>query len=149
LLVFGSCALLCTLGAAAAFLPAGPLLLGVLLVIGFGALGLFPNYYAFSQELTTRHQGKVTGALGCCCWLAIAPLHEAVGDLVIQTGSYSGGMAAAAFAPLVALGALALFWGKMTSAERPLSTEESNDSRRTARSSNVPVEIPPPASQHR
>jgi ACS family hexuronate transporter-like MFS transporter len=112
LAVFGCCALLCTLGAVAATLPAGPLLLGVLLVIGFGALGLFPNYYSFTQELTSRHQGKVTGALGCSCWLAVAPIHEAVGDVVKQTGTYSAGMAVAAFAPLLALGALAFFWGR-------------------------------------
>ena len=112
LLVFGACALLCTLGVVAAFLPGGLLLLGVLLVTGFGALGLFPNYYAFSQELTARHQGKVTGALGCSCWLAVAPIHEAVGDLVKQTGSYAAGIAVAGFAPLLAAGALAWFWGR-------------------------------------
>jgi hypothetical protein len=112
MLVFGSCALLCTLGGPAAFLPAGPVLLAVLLVIGFGALGLFPNYYSFSQELSARHQGKVTGALACINWLAIAPIHEAVGNVVKQTGSYSAGMAAAGFAPLLGVGALALFWGK-------------------------------------
>jgi hypothetical protein len=110
LAVFAACALLCTLAGTAAFLPRGPLLLGVLLVIGFGALGLFPNYYSFSQELTARHQGKVTGALGCSCWLAMAPVHEAVGDVVKQTGSYSAGMAAAGFAPLVGAAALFLFW---------------------------------------
>jgi ACS family hexuronate transporter-like MFS transporter len=115
LIVFGSCALLCTLGVVVAFLPRGPFLLGVLLVIGFGALGLFPNYYSFSQELSARHQGKVTGALGCSSWLAVAPIHEAVGDLVRQTGSYSVGMAAAGCAPLLAVGALVLFWGRDSS----------------------------------
>src|SRR5262249_3620930 len=118
LVVFGACALLCTLGAVAAFLPTGRLLLGVLLVIGFGALGVFPHYYSFSQELTARHQGKVTGSLGCCCWLAVAPIHEAVGDLVKQTGSYSAGMAVAGFAPLLGLAALAIFWGRDASARR-------------------------------
>ncbi len=112
LAVFSACALLCTLAAAAAFLPPGPMLLGVLLVIGFGALGLFPNYYSFSQGLTSRHQGKLTGALGCTCWLAMSPVHEAVGDVVKETGSYSAGMATAGFAPLVAVAALILFWGK-------------------------------------
>src|SRR5262249_6912126 len=101
LTVFAVCALLCTLAGVAAFLPRGPLLLGVLLVIGFAALGLFPNYYSLSQELTSRHQGKLTGALGCINWLAMALLHELVGDSIKRTGSYSLGMALAGLAPLL------------------------------------------------
>ena len=88
------------LGAVTAVLPRGPLLLGTLLVIGFAALALFPNYYSFSQELTKKHQGKVSGALGCCFWLSVAPVHEAVGETVQQTGSYAVGMTAAGVAPL-------------------------------------------------
>lgn len=125
LAVFALGAGLCTLAVLAAFLPRGPLLLGVLLVIGFAALGLFPNFYSLSQELTLRHQGKLTGALGCSCWLAMAPVHEAVGDLVKQTGSYSLGMAAAGLAPVVALGALLLLWDKGPSARETPAGEES------------------------
>jgi ACS family hexuronate transporter-like MFS transporter len=111
-LVFGVCALGTTLSVAAAFLPTGPLLLGVLLLIGFAALGLFPNYYSFSQELTVRHQGKLTGALGCICWLAMYLLHELAGESIKETGSYSQGVALAGLAPLVGVAALLLLWGK-------------------------------------
>jgi ACS family hexuronate transporter-like MFS transporter len=111
-IVFVACALLTTLSVPAAFLPRGPLLLGVLLLIGFAALGLFPNYYSFSQELTVRHQGKLTGALGCINWLAMYLLHELAGESIKQTGSYSQGVALAGLAPLVGVAALLLLWGK-------------------------------------
>jgi ACS family hexuronate transporter-like MFS transporter len=41
-------------------------------VTGFASLGLFATYFALSQELSGRHQGKVTGTLGAInsVWLA-------------------------------------------------------------------------------
>lgn len=111
--VFAVCAVLCALGGlAAAFLPAGPMLLAMLLIVGFGALGLFPNYYSFSQELSAHHQGKVSGALGCSVWLSMAPVHETVGEFVQGGGSYSMQMAIAAVLPLFGLAAIVLWWGK-------------------------------------
>lgn len=111
--VFAFCALLCAVGGlSAAFLPAGPLLLAVLFIVGFGALGLFPNYYSFTQELSAHHQGKVSGALGCCVWLSMAPVHEAVGAFVKESGSYSLQIAIAALLPMIGLAVLLLWWGK-------------------------------------
>lgn len=110
--VFCTCALLTTLSVVVAYLPAGPLLLGLLLVIGFAALGLFPNYYSFSQEITVQYQGKVTGALGCACWLSMSLLHELVGESIKETGKYSQAMSVAGLMPLLGVAALLLFWGK-------------------------------------
>jgi ACS family hexuronate transporter-like MFS transporter len=110
--VFAVCALLSLLSMAVAYLPAGPLLLGLLLVIGFAALGLFPIYYSFSQEITVQYQGKVTGSLGCINWLAMALLHELVGDSIKRTGSYSEAMALAGVAPALGLLVLLFLWGK-------------------------------------
>jgi ACS family hexuronate transporter-like MFS transporter len=110
--VFAACAGLTTLSVLAAVLPKGVLLLQTLLVIGFGSLGLFPVYYSFSQELTTRHQGKLTGSIGCINWLMMYLLQACVGEFVKQTGSYSLGVAAAGLAPLAGLTALLLLWGK-------------------------------------
>jgi hypothetical protein len=96
----------------AAYLNTGLLLLGVFLVIGFAALGMFPNYYTFSQEITVRYQGKLTGTLGCICWLAMSLLQEVVGDSVERTHSYTTSVALAGVAPLLAVAVLLLFWGK-------------------------------------
>ena len=107
--VFLLCALLTMLAFVAAGLPSGWLLLAVLLVIGFGALGLFPNYYSFTQELSSRHQGKVTGSLGFICWMAMATSKIFEGQLN-KDGDYSTGVALAGIPPMLAFFVLLLFW---------------------------------------
>lgn len=86
------------------------LLCGVLLAVGFGALGLFPLYYSLSQELTVRHQGKVNGALGCVTWLATALMHPLVGGWLDRTQQYSWVVAGAGVVPVFGLLALILLW---------------------------------------
>jgi ACS family hexuronate transporter-like MFS transporter len=115
LLPFAACALLTSLSTVAAFLPAGWPLLATLLVIGFGALGLFPGYYAFSQELSTRHVGKVVGLLGFVNWIVTALMHPLVGRQIDETQSYAAGLFAAGLVPLVGLAALLLFWDRRVS----------------------------------
>src|SRR5262249_11139200 len=111
-LVFTLCASATTTSVVAALLPSGPLLVAVLLLIGFATLALFPAYYSFSQDLTVRHQGKLTGALGCICWMSMALLHELVGEAGAATPSYSAGAGpAGALPPLRGGGPLPL-WGE-------------------------------------
>jgi MFS transporter, ACS family, hexuronate transporter len=111
-LVFFGFALLTTLCAAVPFLPGTWTLVAALVVVGFGALGVFPNYYSFSQDLTVRHQGIVTGTLGCCCWVAMAVWQKTIGLLVTSTGSYTIPFLIAGIAPLLGFAVLLLFWGK-------------------------------------
>jgi ACS family hexuronate transporter-like MFS transporter len=108
-LVFFAYALLTTLSFVVAVLPAGPELLGLLLIVGFGSLGLFPIYYALSQEMSVRHQGKVTGTLSCTTWMVSALMHKYVGRWLDQTKDYSLVVALAGLAPLLAVIVLA-FW---------------------------------------
>jgi ACS family hexuronate transporter-like MFS transporter len=110
--VFTTCAALTTLSVGAAILPAGAPLLGLLLLVGAGSLGLFPCYYALSQEISTRHQGKLTGLLGMTAWLTAAPLHKFFGRFIDQTGSYDLGVALAGCVPLVAAAVWWLFWDR-------------------------------------
>src|SRR6185312_16319230 len=124
LLVFSAGAVVTTLSLVAAVLPAGWPLLAVLLVIGFASLGLFPNYYSFTQELSERHQGKVTGALGCICWMFMSLLHEVVGDVVQRTGTYSLGVGCAGLLPLLGVAVLVLFWGQTPARTIPVLVEE-------------------------
>jgi ACS family hexuronate transporter-like MFS transporter len=122
--VFLFFSLLTTLSAVAAFLPTGPLLLGTLLVIGFGALGVFPTYYSFSQELTVRHQGKLTGLLGFISWTAQAALQALAGVSIDATKSYTIGIIVAGFLPLTGWIVLALFWRRSDKPVPALAPEE-------------------------
>lgn len=118
-LVFGVCALLSALTAAAAALPQGWALLGVLLVVGAGTLGLFPCYYSFTQEMSPQHVGKATGILATIAWLATSPLQNRFGWLVDKTGSFDLGMATIGWLPLVGLLAMLLLWRHGDPEEEP------------------------------
>jgi ACS family hexuronate transporter-like MFS transporter len=110
LLVFLACALLTTLSLAVARLPDGWPLRGLILLLGFGALGLYPMYYSWSQELTVRHQGKITGTLGCITWLFSAVTHPLVGRWLDQTKNYSPVVALAGLLPMAGFLGLIFFW---------------------------------------
>ena len=110
LAVFLVCSLLTMLSLVVAVLPAGPFLLASLLLLALGALGLFPVYYSFSQQMTVRHQGKVTGTLGCITWLVTAAMHPLVGRWLDQTKNYSLVVAIAGVLPMLALLGLVCIW---------------------------------------
>jgi ACS family hexuronate transporter-like MFS transporter len=108
--VFSVCALLTTLSLVVAVIPTGPLLLVLLLVLAFAMLGLFPQYYSFSQELTTRHQGKITGALGCITWMSVAAMQGTVGAWIKETHDYPLAVSLAGLLPLAGLAAMLTLW---------------------------------------
>ena len=112
LAVFLGYGLLTALAVVATFLPAGPLLLAVLLVVGFGSLGVFPAYYSFSQELTAKHLGLLTGVLGFVCWMALAAWHVIISHVESYTHSFSACMILAGVLPLVGFVALVALWGR-------------------------------------
>jgi ACS family hexuronate transporter-like MFS transporter len=115
-LIFVLFALIALVGTSIPFVRSGPLLFAAMLTVGFGVAGMFPCYYAFSQELTRTHQGKVTGTLGAFAWTIPSLWHWQIGRLADATHSYDLGMAVACALPLVGVAALLLVW---PSARRP------------------------------
>ena len=110
---FLCCASMAAISLFVLVLPKGRLLLAALLFIGAGALGVFGIYHAFTQDLTRRHQGMVTGVAGVAAW-ALSPAHKYFGRLVDKTGSFDLGFAAAGCLPMVALICIWLFWNTET-----------------------------------
>jgi ACS family hexuronate transporter-like MFS transporter len=110
LLCYIGCAGLTATSIVVAVLPKGFSLVVVLLLLGFGSLGLFPIYYAMSQEISARHQGKVTGTLSFLNAIYLAGYIKAQGRLWDLSGSFALPLGAAGVIPLFGLVALALWW---------------------------------------
>jgi len=70
--------------------------LGIILLSGFGALGLFATYFALSQDISPKHQGKITGTLGAINSLFLASLYPIQGSLGDSLGGYDRVLGAAA-----------------------------------------------------
>lgn len=111
-LSFGVCSALTATGFVMALLPAGWGLLGLMLCVAAGSLGLFPTYYALSQDLSRQHQGKLSGLFGFAAWVSSAVMQELVGNHIEATKQYALAVQLAAAAPLVAFVVLLLVWPK-------------------------------------
>ena len=160
--VFLAFALLALLSIPAAYLENTAIVLVLFLITGFAALGVFPNYYSFTQELSTRHQGKVTGMLGFSCWAAMFFLQVGVGRYVTASKAaempgllasgllektaaqiaarhaYTPVVAAAGVLPLLGFLAIALFWRERGQGVKQ-STIESEEAHKMAGASRQPA----------
>jgi len=116
--VFLFCSMLTALTVLVAALPKGWPLLGTLLIVGAGALGVYPCFYSFVQEISSQHVGKMIGLLGTLVWAISSPVHKYFGRHVDQTQSFDLGIAVVGLTPLVGYFALRLFW------DRPKGSKE-------------------------
>jgi ACS family hexuronate transporter-like MFS transporter len=106
--VYAGACLLTSLSVLIPSMEKGWPLLGVLLIIGAGALALFPCYYSFVQEVSAHHVGRITGLLSMWVWAVTSPLHKLFGWIADTTKSYDEGLVIAGLAPW--LGVIAMKW---------------------------------------
>lgn len=105
----------CLLTSLSVFIPwldKGWPLLATLLLIGAGALALFPCYYSFVQELSATHVGRLTGLLSLWVWALTSPMHSFFGMLADHSKSYDVGLVIAGLAPWLGVIAMKLLWKK-------------------------------------
>ena len=107
-IAYGICALFTMGTLAVPFLPNGWPLQAGLLVVAFGALGLFPTYFALTQELSAKHQGKVSGTLGAAAHISLAMIYPIEGLINDATKSYEFVLGGIGVAPALAF--LLLIW---------------------------------------
>ena len=107
----GAC-MLTSLSVLLPWLDKGWPLLATLLLIGAGALALFPCYYSFVQELSPSHVGRLTGLLSLWVWGVTSPLHSVFGLLIDRTHSYDAGLLLAGLAPWLGVFAMKFLWRK-------------------------------------
>jgi len=119
----GACALT-SLSVLIPWLGQGWALLGTLLLIGAGALALFPCYYSFVQELSATHVGRLTGLLSMWVWAVTSPMQHFFGALADQTKSYDLGLVIAGLAPWIGVASMRFLWrnGASASPEGALSS---------------------------
>ncbi len=122
-IVFAGCGALCASCAITPWLDKGWVLLAVLLLAGAGALGVFPLYHAFTQDLSGRHQGKITGIAGVVAWVLPAQAQKFFGVLADRTHSFDQGLMLAAFLPFIAV--LPLWWFWENKSDRTLTSHQS------------------------
>ena len=94
-------------------LPGLPNLYAAMLVLALmaaGSLGVFPCYYAFTQDLSKQHIGLVTGLLSFVAWVIPSSLQKPLGAHIDKTGSYDLAFQIGSFPMIVAAILLWLFW---------------------------------------
>ncbi|MEO8127077.1 MAG: MFS transporter [Bryobacteraceae bacterium] len=83
---------------------------GLMMLVAAGSLGVFPCYYAFTQEISKHHVGLVTGVLSFCAWVVPSSLQRPLGAHIDRTGSYDIAFQVGAWPAIVSAVLLWIFW---------------------------------------
>jgi ACS family hexuronate transporter-like MFS transporter len=108
--VYAGCCVLTSLTVLAAILPAQPLLLAVLLLVACGSLGVYTAYLSLTQNMSVKHQGKISGLLSTIVWLLTAPLHSWFGAYLDRDGNFDVAVGVSGCLPMISLFTLLFLW---------------------------------------
>jgi MFS transporter, ACS family, hexuronate transporter len=108
-IVMSLCTLLILAGTSVTIAPNVTIAVVVLAVMATGTAAFMANYFAFTQEVSSRHTGLIVGYLGGIGNLFVAGFQPFAGLVKDRTGSFSLIFVLIGIAPLVGLGAL--LWG--------------------------------------
>jgi ACS family hexuronate transporter-like MFS transporter len=113
-LVMALCMVLILSGPAIRLAESDYIVMILLSVMAAGTAAFMANFFAFSQEVSSRHTGLVVGYLGAIGNLFVAGYQPIAGSLRDATGSFTANFLIVGLAPLA--GIAAIFWGWRTSA---------------------------------
>jgi ACS family hexuronate transporter-like MFS transporter len=109
-IAFGACTAIVLSTALLPFLGSEESTAAVLLALGFGSYGLFPTYLALSQELSSEHQGKITGCLGFLNSVYLAGMYWLEGRVIDVTQRHDWVLAVAGVPAAAALASVVMLW---------------------------------------
>lgn len=131
-IVYSVCAAMAALSVCLPLFGRGPALVAIWLIMGMGALGVFPCYYSFSQDISARHAAKAFGLLSAMAWCVTSLIQMPFGawvdrlKLLNDPHRYDYGLAIAGILPIIAAIPLWLFWPNTETSKLTDGTPESS-----------------------
>jgi MFS transporter, ACS family, hexuronate transporter len=116
--VMGICTLLILAGVALVLPQRDLTALVLLALMAAGTAAFMANFFAFAQEVSTRHTGLVVGYLGGLGNLFVARSQPVFGSIKDRTGSFALCFLLVGLLPLLGLAALCWGWSSRTAADQ-------------------------------
>jgi MFS transporter, ACS family, hexuronate transporter len=117
--VMAGCVLLVSSGVWVGLVQSDALALGLIGVMALGTAAFMANYFAFCQEVSSRHTGFIVGILGGLGNLVVAGFLPFAGKVKDVTGGFAPIFVIVGLAPFIGLGTLFWGWGGSSSDAKP------------------------------
>jgi MFS transporter, ACS family, hexuronate transporter len=118
-LVMLLCTVLVTAGSLVGLIRSDAVVIGLIAVMAMGTAAFMANYFAFTQEVSSRHTGLVVGILGGLGNLFAAGFHPFAGMVKDSFGNFAPLFVLVSILPWLGIGALAMGWGSDAEEAKP------------------------------